>query len=56
LKERLENQKLSAVLDINDFIIGDDGCRVVSEFLRENTSFSTIEMRGNNISATGFAK
>jgi hypothetical protein len=37
-------------------IIGDDGCRLLSDFLRENVHFTTIEMKGNNISAVGFAK
>jgi hypothetical protein len=44
------------VLDLNDFILGDDGCKLVSDFLRENNHFTALEIRGNNISGVGFSK
>ncbi len=37
-------------------IIGDEGCKLVSDFLRENNYFTSLEIRGNNISGLGFAK
>lgn len=56
MKTKLDQQKASNVLDINDFILDDEGCRLVSDFLRENNNFTALEIRGNNISGIGFAK
>jgi hypothetical protein len=47
---------LNSILDISDLIIGDDGYRLLPYFLRENVHFTTIKMKGKNISAVGFAK
>ena len=53
--KQFEEQKSSKILSINDFIIGDEGCEVLSEFLMKNKEFSILEFKGNNISSKGLA-
>lgn len=43
-------------MDLNELILGDDGCKLVSDFLRENNHITALEIRGDNISGIGFAK
>jgi hypothetical protein len=33
---------------------GDEGCKVLSEYLKQNISISYLELKGNNISPQGF--
>jgi Ran GTPase-activating protein (RanGAP) involved in mRNA processing and transport len=36
-----------------DAFIGDDGCDLVAQFLRDNPSTTSVELRGNNIGPEG---
>ena len=55
LREALDRQRSQNTLNLNDFVIGDDGCSEVAKFLQENNNFEIIEIKGNNISGKGFA-
>lgn len=44
------------ILNLRDFIIGEEGCKLLADFLRENCNFSTIDITGNNISPLGFSR
>jgi len=54
LQIRLDAQKGSTKLSIIDMFIGDEGAELLAKFLRENTQYEILEIRGNNISASGF--
>jgi len=41
---------------LSDYIINDEGCSLIADFLRENVQFTTINIRGNNITPLGFAR
>ena len=52
--ERLEAQKHSDKLSLADLFIGDEAVTQIASFLKLNNSFKSIELRGNNISGSGF--
>ena len=54
LSDRLEKQKSSPELSLGDIFFGDEGAYQVAEFLRNNIKFTTINIRGNDISGVGF--
>lgn len=37
-------------------MLDEESCKLVSEYLRENTQFTVLEIKGCNITPTGFAK
>ena len=51
----LNTQKNSPILNLNDKYIGDEGCKLLAEFLKDNKFFKTIELKGNNISPKGIS-
>jgi hypothetical protein len=53
IEDLLEQQKGGNVLDLADSFIGDEGCETVSQFVRANPSFQSIQLNGNNIGVEG---
>lgn len=41
---------------MNDKILDEECCKLVSDFLRENNHYTSIEIKGCNINPTGFAR
>ncbi|TNV81401.1 hypothetical protein FGO68_gene12164 [Halteria grandinella] len=53
LEAKLEAQRNSSVLSLNDCCIGDDGCHILATFLTKYTGITDIELRGNSIGGEG---
>ena len=53
LEEKLESQRTSSVLTLNDCYIGDEGCQVLSKFLSRYSNVTDLELKGNNIGGAG---
>jgi len=53
LETKLVSQRGSSSLLLGDSFIGDEGCQIVSQFVRDNPTFQHLELRGNNISGLG---
>ena len=53
LHYKLESQKGSSTLNLADSFIGDEGCGMIYDFLRDNIQVTNVELRGNNIGADG---
>jgi Ran GTPase-activating protein (RanGAP) involved in mRNA processing and transport len=53
LEAKLEAQRNSSVLSLNDCCIGDEGCHVLAAFLSKYTAVTDIELRGNSIGGEG---
>lgn len=51
----LESQRTSQTLNLADQVIGDEGAKLVADFLKRYSHFTTIELRGNNLSSEGLA-
>ena len=54
VKDRLDSQKGSDTLSLVDLFIGDEGAYEAAKFIRHNNNYSSLQLRGNNISAAGF--
>ena len=55
LRNSLAGAQGTPVLNLADAFIGDAGCELVAQFLRENPGTTTVELRGNNIGPEGAA-
>lgn len=55
LESKLESQRGSPTLNLADAFIGDEGCEMVAQFIKENPGIQTLELRGNNITPTGLS-
>lgn len=53
LEAKLEAQRNSSVLNLQDCCIGDDGCHILANFLQKYTAVTDIELRGNSIGSEG---
>lgn len=53
LENKLNSQQGSSTLNLGDSFIGDEGCGLVAQFLRENLGTHSVELRGNNITGEG---
>lgn len=53
LESKLAAQRGSSTLNLSDSFIGDEGCIMVAQFLRENLGVHSLELRGNSISSEG---
>ena len=53
LEEKLEAQRTSTVLCLNDCYIGDEGCQILARFLAKYTNITDLELKGNNIGGPG---
>ena len=53
LEAKLEAQRNSSVLNLQDCCIGDEGCHVLANFLQKYTAVTDIELRGNSIGSEG---
>ncbi|OMJ83411.1 hypothetical protein SteCoe_15680 [Stentor coeruleus] len=53
LESKLAAQRGSSTLNLSDSFIGDEGCIMVAQFLRENLGVHNLELRGNSISSEG---
>lgn len=52
----LNAQKTTNILSLSDRFIGDEGAIKLAAFLDEQRHFASLELRGNNLTSTGFAK
>ncbi|KAL4470958.1 hypothetical protein ABPG72_013545 [Tetrahymena utriculariae] len=55
LQIKLEEQEKQQNLILNDVILNEQNCQIVAEFFSKFNRFQTIELKGNNITPTGFA-
>ena len=55
LDAKLEAQRNSSVLNLQDCCIGDEGCHILAVFLQKYTAVTDIELRGNSIGAEGLS-
>ena len=53
LEARLEAQRNSSVLNLQDCCIGDEGCHILATFLQKYTAITDLELRGNQIGSEG---
>jgi Ran GTPase-activating protein (RanGAP) involved in mRNA processing and transport len=53
LRNLLTQAQDMPVLNLADAFIGDEGCDMVAQFLRDNPTTTTVELRGNNIGPQG---
>jgi Ran GTPase-activating protein (RanGAP) involved in mRNA processing and transport len=53
LEAKLEAQRNSSVLKLEDCCIGDEGCQTLANFLQKYTAVTDIELRGNSIGSEG---
>ena len=53
LEAKLEAQRNSPVLNLQDCCIGDEGCQILANFLQKYTAVTDIELRGNSIGSDG---
>eukprot|EP00347_Sterkiella_histriomuscorum_P005929 403354723 len=55
LEIKLEAQRSSSVINLDDCCIGDEGCQVLSNFLNKYTTVADLELKGNNIGGAGIS-
>ena len=55
LLRRLDSQKTSQILDLGDLFTGDEGAAVIAQFIAQNKHITQIELKGNHLTAQGFA-
>ena len=53
LEVKLEAQRTSSVITLDDHCIGDEGCVVLAGFLNKYTTVTDLELKGNNIGSAG---
>ncbi len=53
LEVKLEAQRNSSVITLDDHCIGDEGCIVLANFLNKYTTVTDLELKGNNIGGAG---
>lgn len=53
LEHKLVSQNGSSTLNLSDAFIGDEGCKFLAEYIKENIGIQVLELRGNNISQEG---
>lgn len=53
LESKLSLQRGSSTLNLSDSFIGDEGCLLVGQYLKENLGVHTLELRGNSITIEG---
>ncbi|OMJ85729.1 hypothetical protein SteCoe_12925 [Stentor coeruleus] len=53
LESKLSLQKGSTTLSLSDCFIGDEGCQVISKYLKDNPIVHNLELRGNAITCLG---
>ena len=53
LENKLFAQRGSQTLNLGDCFIGDEGCQILGDFIRENPNIHNLELRGNNITGSG---
>lgn len=53
LESKLSIQRGSSTLNLSDSFIGDEGCSMVAQYLRENLGVHNLELRGNSITSEG---
>ena len=56
LPSLLEMFSTEKVLRLEDQFLGDRGAAILSEFLMTHTHFTSIELRGNNLTSTSFSE
>lgn len=56
LSSLLEAKAAGTILSLEDQFIGDKGAVVLSNFLAHNSQFTSIELRGNNLSPHSFSQ
>ena len=55
LEAKLEGQRNSSVLNLQDCCIGDEGCHILAAFLQKYTAITDLELRGNSIGGEGLS-
>ena len=52
---KLESMKNSPIIQLSDSMLGDDGCRVLVDFLRSNghSHITRLDLKGNHIGERG---
>ncbi|CAG9316297.1 unnamed protein product [Blepharisma stoltei] len=53
IENKLSAQVGSSSLNLGDAFIGDEGCGLVAQFLKDNIGVHSVELRGNNITGEG---
>ena len=53
MESKLASFRGCSVVNLGDALIGDEGCPLVADFLRQNTAVRNLNLRGNNISPIG---
>ena len=53
LDSKLSLQRGSSSLNLSDSFIGDEGCHLVAQYLKDNLCVHTLELRGNSITVEG---
>ncbi|CAG9329321.1 unnamed protein product [Blepharisma stoltei] len=53
IENKLSAQQGSSTLNLGDAFIGDEGCGIVAQFLKDNLGVHNVELRGNNITGEG---
>jgi len=56
ISDYLEKQKTLSNLALGDLLFGKEGLQQVINFIKQFNKFTTINVRGNDISGTGFAE
>jgi len=56
LSDYLEKQKNLSNLSLGDLLFGNEGLQQVTNFIKQFNKFTTINIRGNDISGPGFAE
>jgi len=56
LRVYLDSHQNSKGLRLSDMVFGDEGAEIVAEFLEKNKKIESLELRGNALSAEGFAR
>ncbi|CAK94313.1 unnamed protein product (macronuclear) [Paramecium tetraurelia] len=54
LQTMLEQLKNAQRIDLSEMYIGDDGARLLSNYVKNNKNLKCLVLRGNNITAQGF--
>ena len=53
LESKLAVQQHCSGINLSDCFIGDQGCSLLADFLRQNSYITSLELRGNSISGEG---
>ncbi|CDW78421.1 UNKNOWN [Stylonychia lemnae] len=53
LEIKLEAQRQSSVINLDEFCIGDEGCQLLANFLNKYVTVTDLDLKGNNIGGAG---